>query len=197
MQRGIVEDIPQMNQASLGKVHYLPHHAVLRRDKETTKLRVVYDASASTDGVSLNSCLHTGPSLLPNPLDILVRFHLHKIALIADIEKAILMVAGNVEDRDALRFLLIDDISKENPSLILKRFAMVVFGVNASPFLLDGTFKDHISRYMEVDPEFVTKMLQSLYADDLNTGVDGVLDGFEFYGKAKSRMKEGGLNLSE
>ena len=25
MQREIVEDIPQMNQASLGKVHYLPH----------------------------------------------------------------------------------------------------------------------------------------------------------------------------
>ena len=197
MQRGIVEDIPQMNHASLGKVHYLPHHAVLRRDKETTKLRVVYDASAPTDGVSLNSCLHTGPSLLPNLLDILVRFRLHKIALIADIENAFLMVAVNEEDRDALRFLWIDDISKENPRLIVKRFARVVFGVNASPFLLNGTLKHRISRYMEVDPEFVAKMLQSLYVDDLNTGVDGVLDGFEFYGKAKSRMKEGGFNLRE
>ena len=29
MQRGIVEYIPQINQASLGKVHYLPHHAFL------------------------------------------------------------------------------------------------------------------------------------------------------------------------
>ena len=98
MQRGIVEDIPHMNQASLGKVHYLPHHAVLRRNKETTKLRVVYDASASTHGVSLNSCLHTGPSLLPNLLDTLVQFRLHKIALIADIEQAFLMVVVNEED---------------------------------------------------------------------------------------------------
>ena len=195
MQRGIVEDIPQMNQASLGKVHYLPHHAVLRRDKETTKFRVVYDASESTDGVSLNRCLHTGPSLLLNLLDILVRFHLHKIALIADIEKAFLMVTVNEEDRDALHFLWIDDISKENPSLIAKRFARVVFGVSASPFLLNGTLKHHILRCMEVDPEFVAKILQSLYVDDLSTGVDGVLDGFEFYGKAKSRMKEGGFNL--
>lgn len=27
-------------------VHYLPHDAVIRRDRETTKLRIVYDGSA-------------------------------------------------------------------------------------------------------------------------------------------------------
>ena len=37
-------------------------------------------------------------------------------------------------------------------------------------------------------------MLQSLYVDDLSTGVDGVLDGFEFYKKAKTRMSDGGFN---
>ena len=25
------------------RVHYLPHHAVIQRDRETTKLRIVYD----------------------------------------------------------------------------------------------------------------------------------------------------------
>lgn len=27
-------------------VHYLPHHAVVRQDRETTKIHVVYDGSA-------------------------------------------------------------------------------------------------------------------------------------------------------
>lgn len=96
---------------------------------------MVYDASATTNGVSLNSCLDTGPFLLPNLVDILVRFRLHKIALVAGIEKAFLMVSVNKEDRDASRFMWIDDISEKNPSIIVKRFARV----NATPFLLNGT----------------------------------------------------------
>lgn len=40
------------------KVHYLPHHAVIRHDKETTKLRVVYDASTRAGDPPLNDCLY-------------------------------------------------------------------------------------------------------------------------------------------
>ena len=43
------------------KVHYLPHHGVVREDKDTTKLRVVYDASSKSSGPSLNECLYKGP----------------------------------------------------------------------------------------------------------------------------------------
>ena len=46
-------------------VHCLPHHAVIRRDAETTKLRIVYDTSSkeTKNGTFLNDCLHMGPSL--------------------------------------------------------------------------------------------------------------------------------------
>ena len=63
-----------------GSVHYIPHREVLRQDRQTTKLRIVYDASAKAkDEVSLNDCLHPGPNLVPLIFDVLLRFRLHKI----------------------------------------------------------------------------------------------------------------------
>lgn len=103
MQSGIVELVSPSDE-DLEQVHYLPHHAVVRQDKATTKVRVVYDASARSSGPLLNDCLHVGPKLNQKILDILLRFRVHRVAIIADIEKAFLMVSMAEKDRDVLRF---------------------------------------------------------------------------------------------
>ena len=105
---GIVVTVPE-NEDSLNRVHYLPHHAVIRHDKSTTKVRVVYDASAKTDGPSLNDCLYSGPSLHRRIFDILVRFRTYPVALVADVEKAFLMIRVAESDQDVLRFLWVKD----------------------------------------------------------------------------------------
>ena len=43
---GIIERVNSNQTSEVGKTHYLPHHPVIREDKQTTKVRVVYDASA-------------------------------------------------------------------------------------------------------------------------------------------------------
>ncbi|XP_065666338.1 uncharacterized protein LOC136087466 [Hydra vulgaris] len=72
-----------------GKVHYLPHRAVLRDDKETTKLRVVFDGSAKEGGPSINESLYTGPCLLTCIYSTLLRFRMFKIGLISDIPSSV------------------------------------------------------------------------------------------------------------
>ena len=64
--------------------YYLPMHGVYKAGSSTTKLRVVFDASApSTSGVSLNHTLAIGPTLHP-PLDqILLKFRSYNVALTA------------------------------------------------------------------------------------------------------------------
>ena len=61
--------------------HYIPHHAVIRQDKEMSKLRIIYDASARAVGPSMNDCLCTGPKFGQNIMDIVLRFRVHNIAL--------------------------------------------------------------------------------------------------------------------
>ena len=124
-------------------VHYIPHHAVIRRDKSTTKLRILYNASAKSDGASLNDCLHAGPALTQRIFDIMLRFRNHRVALVGDIEKAFLMVHMNEADKDVLRFLWVGDIDKAESKVIIMRFTRVVCGLSSSPLLLNATIKHH------------------------------------------------------
>uniref|UniRef100_A0A1I7XEU1 DUF1758 domain-containing protein n=1 Tax=Heterorhabditis bacteriophora TaxID=37862 RepID=A0A1I7XEU1_HETBA len=65
-------------------VHYLPHHPVITPQKSTTKLRIVYDASAKLKNYpSLNECLYRGPVLLPDLCGILLRLRLAPIVRVS------------------------------------------------------------------------------------------------------------------
>ena len=195
IENGIVERVCEPEPREVGRVHYLPHHAVIRRDKETTKLRIVYDASCKSNGTSLNDCLYTGPTLSQEIMNIILRFRTHRMAFAGDIEKAFLNVSVAEEDRDVLRFLWVDDVTKESPEVVVLRFARVVFGVSSSPFLLNATIKHHIERYEEEDPGFVETFLRSICVDDLNTGGDTEKEAYQMYIKSKLRLAEGGFNL--
>ena len=84
---GIIQPIPDSDLGIVGQVHYLPHHAVVKQEKKTTKVRVVYDRSAFLiaslyiphgivyyASASLIECLFTGPKFNHKILDILLRF---------------------------------------------------------------------------------------------------------------------------
>jgi len=192
---GIIEKVVDLERAE--NAHYLPHQAVIRRDAETTKVRVVYDASAKEgkNGTSLNDCLHVGPSLNPLLFDILIRFRCHKVVLVGDIEKAFLNIEVDKGDRDCLRFLWVEDVLQDNLKVVVYRFCRVVFGLNASPFLLNGTLRHHISLYEDADPEFVRKMVDGFYVDDLVTGECAADRAYKLYEKARDRLAEGGFRL--
>ena len=195
LRQGIVEVVKDPAQFEGGRVHYLPHHPVVRLDKDTTKLRVVYDASAKVDGPCLNDCLYTGPKFSQNILDILLRFRLNQIALIGDVEKAFLMISVADCDRDVLRFLWVGDTKDPQSEVTVMRFTRVVFGVLASPFLLNATIDHHMAKFESVDQPFVHKFRRSIYVDDLASGAQDVDSAYDFYIKSKLRLAEASFNL--
>ena len=179
----------------VGVVTYLPHRAVVRDDKKSTKVRVVFDALAKNKVASLNECLHKGPCLNPLLYDVLLRFRVFNISITGDIEKAYLQISVSTEDRDYLRFLWFDDIYKDNPEILKYRFTRVIFGATCSQFLLNGTVKTHAEKYDKIDPEFSKKVLRHFYVDDFNSGVNNVTEGVDLYKKMKLRFQEGIFNI--
>ena len=112
----------------------------------------------------------------------------------ADIEKAFLMVSVAREDCDALRFLLVDDVTAPLPRLVTLRFARVVFGVSSSPFLLNATIRRHVKGYRLSDPLFVVRFIHSIYVDDLTCGSDSEEGAIELNTKSRQCMAEAGFN---
>jgi len=52
------------------KTWYLPHFPVIRQDRSSTKVRIVFDASAKCEGVALNDVIYQGPILQNDLFDI-------------------------------------------------------------------------------------------------------------------------------
>lgn len=95
---GIIEKVTDIEPAN--KVSYLPHRAMVQEGAETTKVRVMFDASCrkGKSGTSLNNCLHVGPPLPPFIFEILFRFRAKNVSLVADIEKAFLNIEIDEEN---------------------------------------------------------------------------------------------------
>ncbi len=163
---GIIEAAPK---ESAKKEFYIPHKEIVKKSAETTKLRIVYDASAkeSNSQPSLNDCLHPGPALQNQLWNILVRARFSPILLTGDLEKAFLQIRIRELERDSLRFHWKPPGSD---SIEVYRFTRALFGLTCSPFLLGGVLNEHLNSWESRCPEIVKEIRDGLYVDDLMAG---------------------------
>ena len=95
---------------------YLPHFAILKSDRPTTKTRVVFDASAKCNNISLNDILQ-GPNLQRKLFDVLLRFRQYPVAIACDISEMYLRIRLYPEDKSCHRSLWRDLDASKSPSV--------------------------------------------------------------------------------
>jgi hypothetical protein len=163
---GIIEEAAEV---TTNQEFYLPHKGVIRESSETTKLRVVYDASARSNPASpsLNECLNPGPPLQNKLWDVLVQQRAFPVMVSGDIRQAFLQIRVKEDDRDVLRFHWRKD---EASPLETLRFTRVLFGLAPSPYLLQGVIETHLDVWSNKYPDEVEHLRRSMYVDDLLSG---------------------------
>ena len=180
-------------------MNLLSYHPILTPTKNTTRLRVVYDASVKAKkGVkSLNECLYRGPGLLPDLCGILFRLRLYLILMLVDIEKAFLQVGIQELDHDVTRFLWfkeLSDTSVSDGSLDMYRFCRVPFGIVCSPFLLAGTIKFHLKQFGGAVAQLINN---NIYVDNVMLGANSVEQAHKIYFESKRIFQKASTNLRE
>ena len=149
--------------------YYLPTHGVTKESSTTTKLRVVFDASACTSsGISLNDQLLPGPNLYSQLTNILVSFRQHRIGMTADIGKMFREIALAEKEKDFHRYL----ITNKDGQIEDWRMCRLTFGVTSSPFLATQVLRQVASDYGEEFPEAAHIIQSELYVDDCISGAE-------------------------
>ncbi|KAG6446975.1 uncharacterized protein LOC115441446 [Manduca sexta] len=173
---------------------YLPHHAVVREDRITTKVRVVFDAFYGVnDGVSLNNELLVGPRLQPELRHIVIRWRCYSICLVADIVKIYRQVKVADEDRDFQRILWRGNPNEEIQHL---RHLRVTFGVSSAPYLAVRSLQLSYDEGNEF-PLAKHRVLSDFYMDDFMSGGQSVNEAVEINEQMSTMLKRGGFQLQK
>ena len=177
--------------------YYVPHHPVFKESSSSTKVRIVFDASAKDpNGNSLNDCLLKGPNLLPDIAAVLLRFRIHKFALNRDLRKMFCQTAV-IPDHQRYQLYLWRDC---NSNIQPKIYAMqrMMFGVTSSPFLaiqsvLCHSLSDNIvSRYGTHIHDW---LVQNMYMDDIHFGGDTVEEVVKMQSDLVDFFRSGGWEI--
>ena len=167
---GIVKHVEKSTPVT--QTHYIPHKPVVKQHSLTTKVRVVFDASAksSQTALSLNQCLYGGPCLLPKLFSLLIKFRAYPVAVVADIQQAFLQICVQKEHQRFLRFLWNAEPQDKVGRICELQFTRVMFGLTCSPYLLNATMQLHFDKHMHENPLLMKRIKSSFYVDDLICG---------------------------
>eukprot|EP00795_Rhopilema_esculentum_P003689 gene3689-14952_t len=191
LDKGYIRKVPVSEKQPDSK-WYLPHFAILKPNKATTKIRIVFDASAKYEGTSLNDMIHSGPKLQRELFDVLLRFRCHPVAVVCDIAEMYLRIQIPEADRVYHRFLWRRCDQDRDPEEY--EFSRVVFGITSSPFQAQFVIQKHAQLYRSEYPMASETALKSTYMDDSIDSVQDDEKGIQLYHQLAALWNKAGMH---
>jgi len=157
-----------VNDSPSTPAYYLPHHGVMKESSLTTKMRVVFNASAPTaTGLSLNDLQMVGPTMQQDLISILLCFRQHPYVVGADI--AMMYCQVLVEPSQCV-FQRILWREKQSDSVDTYELRTVTYGMASSAFLAIRCLFSLAEKYQQSFPKAASVIRNCMYVDDLLFG---------------------------
>ena len=155
----------------------LPHFPVVRPEKATSKVWIVFDESAPFEGKSLNTEALTALKLQSDIFDILVKFRKEWVALIVDISQMYHQLVPFLEDRPMHRFLWRNIQINKEPEVY--EFLRFVFGGCYCSFCAQFTWQKHTEIHQDTYPLVAVAVKNHCCMDDLMPSLDSIEKAIE------------------
>lgn len=189
--KGYVRKLQKEEIVSGGKSWYIPTFTVTNKNKNKT--RIVWDAAAAVNGVSLNSALMKGPDLLKSLVGILIRFREMPVALSGDIREMFHQVRVAKDDQISQKFLWRNgDISKTIDVYVM---TVMTFGASCSPSLANYVKNKNAERFREIHPRAVDAIIENTFVDDWLQSIDTEEQLIEMAKIVRAIHKDGGFEM--
>lgn len=172
---------------------YLPHHSVIRAESTTTKLRVVFNASArSLSGVSLNDIMYRGPNLQQDLQELILKWRQYEYVYTADIEKMYRQILVHPEDQPYQKILWRDN---QNQPIRTYQLTTVTYGTKPAPFLAMMCLKQLATAEQKNYPDAAKALEESFYMDDYCGGQHSIEQANQLKQDLIKILRKGGFNL--
>ncbi|XP_062714276.1 uncharacterized protein LOC134291034 [Aedes albopictus] len=180
------QEIAEMNPK---RTWFLPLGIVVN-PKKPDKVRVVWDAAASVQGVSLNSVLLKGPDLMTSLQTVLSRYRQREIAISGDIMEMFHQVLISRQDRSAQWFLW-----RDYPSESIQVYVMdvAIFGATCSPSSTQYVKNLNAGEYSAEFPRASEAIQDNHYVDDYLDSVDTIQEAVQLALEVKAVHEKAGF----
>lgn len=161
--KGYSRKISTAEAAKVGpRTWYLPHFGVINTNKPG-KVRLVFDAAAEVNGISLNSALLSGPDQCQDLATVLSKFREKPIGVCADIVEMFHQVQILEEDQDSQRFLWRTSRSEAVSEYVMN---VMTFGATCSPCSAQFVKNKNAEYFRLKFPAAVKAIVENHYVDD-------------------------------
>ena len=176
-----------------GPVNYIPHHAVLRPEKKSTPVRIVFNSSSVFQGHQLNDYWMKGPDLLNNLFGVSLRFREREVALIGDISKMYHRILILEQDQHVHRFFLRNLETHREPDVYVK--TVLTFGGKPAPAMAQIALRKTAEECKEIKPKVGKVLTENVYMDDICESVETVEEAKKLLEDIDFVLKNGGFQV--